>query len=217
MSDTHEQPHAQSGRLRHMPVPQSAGLRAGLDAAPVTVSQSAGLRSGLDAASTALLVIDVQQGLFRKSTPIYKAEGLLANIEALVARAHGAGAPVIYIQHASDKVLPYGSSDWQRHSRRHLEPGDLLIGKQHGDAFEETTLQSELAARGISRLVATGLVTHGCVKATCLGALAHGYAVVLAADGHSSYSKDAARVIEEWHGKLSAAGVIVQPTREIVF
>ncbi len=166
---------------------------------------------------TALLVIDVQQGLFRKSSPIYKAERLLANIEALVARGHAAGALVVYVQHASDKVLPYGSADWQIHPRLAPQPGDLLIEKQHGDAFEETPLDSELAARGIKRMVATGLVTHGCVKATCLGAQARGYTVVLAADGHSSYSKDAARLIEEWHAKLSAAGVSLQPTQEIVF
>jgi nicotinamidase-related amidase len=35
-------------------------------------------------------------------------------------------------------------------------------------------------------VILTGLVTHGCVKATCEGALALGYAAVLAADGHSS-------------------------------
>lgn len=173
--------------------------------------------TGDQAQRTALLVIDVQQGLFHKSTPIYKAKTLLANIETLAARGHAAGALVIYVQHASDKVLPYGSSDWQLHPGLHPEPGDLLIGKQHGDAFEETTLQAELDARGIRQIVATGLVTHGCVKATCLGARARGYGVVLAADGHSSYSKDAARLIEEWHAKLSMAGVLVQPTQEIVF
>lgn len=169
------------------------------------------------ASRSALLVIDVQQGLFRKSTPIYQAERLLTNIEMLVARAHAAGTPVVYVQHASDKVLPYGSADWQLHPRLKPFPGDLRVEKQHGDAFEETTLQSELAAAGIDRVVAAGLVTHGCVKATCLGAKARGYAVVLAADGHSSYSKDAARLIEEWHARLSAAGVEVQPAQEIVF
>ncbi len=104
------------------------------------------LTTGDRAPRTALLVIDVQQGLFRKSTPIYKSEQLLANIETLVARAHAAGALVVYVQHASDKVLPYGSADWQIHPRLHPGPEDLIIGKQHGDAFEETTLQSELVA-----------------------------------------------------------------------
>lgn len=175
------------------------------------------LTTDAQASRSALLVIDVQQGLFRKSTPIYQAERLLTNIETLVARTRATGALVVYVQHASDKVLPYGSTDWQLHPRLNPRPGDLRVEKQHGDAFEETPLDSELAARGIKRVVAVGLVTHGCVKATCLGAKARGYAVVLAGDGHSSYSKDAARLIEEWHVKLTAAGVAVQPAQEIVF
>ena len=63
----------------------------------------------------------------------------------------------------------------------------------------------------------TGLVTHGCVKATCLGALALGYAVTLAADGHSSYSKDAAPLIEEWNRKLGEAGATVATASQIAF
>ena len=167
--------------------------------------------------ATALLVIDVQQGLFRKSTPIYRAEPLLNTLTTLIERAHTAGVPVIYIQHASDKVLPFGSADWQLHPR--LQPGadDLVVHKQHGNAFEDTPLHAELTSRGIGRVIVTGLVTHGCVKATCLGGLALGYAVTLAADGHSSYSKEAAQLIEEWNRKLDAAGCSVVPASQIAF
>ena len=113
------------------------------------------------------------------------------------------------------KVLPFGSADWQLHPRLHPGEGDLVVHKQHGNAFEDTSLHAELTARGIGRVIVTGLVTHGCVKATCEGALALGYAVVLAADGHSSYSKDAARLIEEWNRKLGEAGAQVMPAAEI--
>jgi len=108
----------------------------------------------------ALLVIDVQQGLFRKSTPIYRAEPLLNTLTALIERAHAAGVPVIYIQHASAKVLPFGSADWQLHPR--LQPGadDLVVHKQHGNAFEDTPLHAELTGRGTGRVIVTGLVTQ---------------------------------------------------------
>jgi len=167
--------------------------------------------------ATALLVIDVQHGLFRKSTPIYRAEPLLNTIATLIDRAHAAGALVVYIQHASDKVLPFGSADWQLHPRLHPGEGDLVVHKQHGNAFEDTSLHAELAGRGVGRVVVTGLVTHGCIKATCLGGLELGYEVVLAEDGHSSYSKDAARLIEEWNRKLSEAGAVVAPASQIAF
>ena len=88
--------------------------------------------------ATALLVIDVQHGLFRKSTPIFRAEPLLDTITALVERAHAANLLVVYIQHASDKVLPFGSADWQLHPR--LQPGavDLVVHKQQRAASFRT-------------------------------------------------------------------------------
>ena len=175
-----------------------------------------GSTSPIQGQAAALLVIDVQQGLFRKSTPVFRAEPLLDTITTLVERAHAANLLVVYIQHASDKVLPFGSADWQLHPRLHPGEGDLIVHKQHGNAFEDTSLHKELAACGVGSVIVTGLVTHGCVKATCEGALALGYAVVLAADGHSSYSKDAVRLVAEWNRKLGAAGARVMPSAQIV-
>lgn len=166
----------------------------------------------------ALLVIDVQHGLFHKSTPIWHAEQVLAAINGLIERARAAGQLVVYIQHASDKVLPRGTADWQLESRLAPPcPGDLLAEKEHGNAFEKTSLQAMLDAHGIGEVVVTGLVTHGCVKATCLGALELGYRVTVAGDAHSSYSKDAAALVDAWNEKLLHAGAVVLPTAEISF
>jgi nicotinamidase-related amidase len=167
--------------------------------------------------ASALLVIDVQAGLFEQSTPIYRQQELLAAINTLADRARQAGAPVVYVQHANDKRLALGSAGWQLHSQIRPQPADHLINKHHGNAFEDTGLADLLASLGVGRLVVTGLVTHGCVKATCLGALPLGYEVVLVQDGHSSYSKDAARLIQEWNGKLSQAGVQLKPATEVSF
>jgi nicotinamidase-related amidase len=161
----------------------------------------------------ALLVIDVQQGLFGKSTPIYRAEELLRNINTLVERAHRAQVPVFYVQHSDHKTLVNGSQDWQLHPHLHPVDGDGIIHKRHGNAFEDTNLDEALKSRNIGKLVITGLVTHGCVRATCIGAKKLGYQVVLVSDGHSSYSKQAAQFIEDWNQKwlmprTSAEGVI---------
>lgn len=165
---------------------------------------------------TALLVIDVQQGLFGKSTPIYQAETLLKNINTLVERAHQADVPVVYVQHA-DKTLPEGSDVWQLHPQLFPQPQDLHIHKHHGNAFEDTPLGEELQKRGVTRVVVTGLVTHGCVRVTSLGAKEAGYEVTLVGDAHSSYHKQAAEVIAEWNQKLAAQGVEVRTTEEISF
>jgi nicotinamidase-related amidase len=169
------------------------------------------------ARTTALLVIDVQQGLFGRSTPIYKAGDFLANINALVDRAHEAGAPVIFVKHSDPRILPYGTPAWELHPALHLEEGDVVVEKTHGNAFEETPLDRELRDRGATAVVVTGLVTHGCVLATSVGARACGYGVTLASDGHSSFSKDAAAKIAEWNAKLAATGMGVKPAAEIAF
>lgn len=165
----------------------------------------------------ALLIIDVQQGLFRKSTPIYKAEELLNNIHSLVDRAHLTGAPVFYVQHSDQKALVKGSQDWQLHSDLHPSAADKIIHKKHGNAFEDTDLGQELNSRDIDSLIVMGLVTHGCVRATCIGAKNLGYRVILVKDGHSSYSKQAAQLIEEWNNKLSNEKVELRLAAEIGF
>ena len=165
----------------------------------------------------ALFVIDVQQGLFNKSTPIYKAEELLDNINLLVDRAHQDGVPVFYIQHFEPRTLIKGSQDWQLHPRLQPQTRDNIIHKEHGNAFEETSLDEVLHSQNITSLVVTGLVTHGCVKATCIGALQLGYRVILVKDGHSSYSQQAAQIIDKWNEKLSEQQVEVKTASEIEF
>jgi len=165
----------------------------------------------------ALLVIDVQKGLFNKTIPIFKSDVLLRNITKLVEKAHENHVPVIYIQHSNDSFLAYGSDGWQLHAGIKPTDKDFLIHKKHGNAFEETSLGNLLQSQSVNSLVITGLVTHGCVKATSLGALELGYQVTLVEDGHSNYSKDAPDLIEKWNQKLSENGVVVKSAEEIKF
>lgn len=178
-----------------------------------SISESGQTKRG----KTALLVIDVQQGLFQQATPIYRAEEVLKNISILIKQAREAGVPVIYIQHSNDSGLVMGSASWQLHPW--LEPlvGEAIVHKLHGNAFEDTNLAEVLGKDNITNLVIAGLVTHGCVKATCLGALELGYRVTLAGDAHSNYSKQAAELIEGWNQKLAANKAVVKPTAEISF
>lgn len=164
---------------------------------------------------TALLVIDVQLGLFQKSTPVYRAEQLIDNINTLVEKAHNDGVPVVYIQHSDPRYLVFNSPGWQLHPQLHPQVGDAIVHKLHGNAFEGTNLAELLNKMGVGRLVVTGLVTHGCVKATCLGGRELGYPVTLVSDAHSNYSQDAAAIIEKWHAKLSEEGVLLIPTYRI--
>ena len=114
----------------------------------------------------ALLVIDVQKGLFERSTPILNGEQLLANINTLIHRARQAGAPVLYVQHANKSTLVKDSAAWQLHPAIVPLDNEEIILKRHGNAFQDTGLAQELEKRDVSVLAVTGLVTHGCVKAS---------------------------------------------------
>jgi nicotinamidase-related amidase len=69
----------------------------------------------------------------------------------------------------------------------------------------------------VQTVLVTGLVTHGCVRATCLGGAGRGYNVILVADAHSSYNRDAARLIEEWNRNLSESISGVIPAANLDF
>ena len=65
-----------------------------------------------------------------------------------------------------------------------LAENDIIIHKTHGNAFEGTDLGEELDSRGIRNIIITGLVTNGCIRATCIGGYELGYRVILVEDGH---------------------------------
>jgi nicotinamidase-related amidase len=166
---------------------------------------------------TVLLVIDVQRALFTRPNPVYKAKQLIETINLIVDRSHLFGVKVIYIQHANQSFLKEGTEGWKLHPG--LSPGeaDSLVQKKQGNAFLDTSLRSELEARGIQNLLITGLVTQGCIGATCLGGLELGYRVCLVEDGHSNYNQEAAAVIKKWQKKLELSGVEIMPANRIEF
>lgn len=165
----------------------------------------------------ALLIIDVQRGLFNRSNPIYQAEGLIENINSLVDLAHKKGIPVYYIQHSNDSSLAMGTEDWKLHPDMQPMDVDDVIHKKPGSAFVDTTLGEGLASRGVGNLTITGLVTQGCVRATSLDALKLGYHVDLVEDAHSTYSKTAKRIIKDWNKKLSEKGAILVKAKDVQF
>jgi len=165
----------------------------------------------------ALLVIDVQKGLFERSTPIYKAELVLENINTLIKQARKADVPVVFIQHSNNKTLLKNSDAWKLHPAIKPQAGEDIIHKIHGNAFTGTSLHDELSKRNVGVLVVTGLVTHGCVKATSVGAMDMGYKVTLVSDGHSNFSEDAVQLINKWNQAISEKGAELIRTQDVDF
>ena len=51
----------------------------------------------------------------------------------------------------------------------------MLLDKQYASGFFGTALASTLTARGVDTLVVCGATTSGCVRATVVDALQHGF------------------------------------------
>ena len=110
-----------------------------------------------------------------------------------------------------------GSDAWQLHPEIQPLADEDIIYKLHGNAFKDTSLHDELEKRNVSVVIVTGLVTHGCVKATSLGAIDKGYKVILVSDGHSNFSKDAPQIIEKWNQVISEKGAELIGTQNVNF
>ncbi len=149
--------------------------------------------------TTAVLVIDVQQGLCEGENSAFECSAVISRINTVTAWARTAGAPVVFVQHeSSGHYLPHGSRQWQLADGLEVEPADLRVRKTTPDAFLRSTLQQVLRDHGVDELVVCGMHTEFCVDTTTRRALALGYPVVLVSDAHTT----------EGHAHLSAAQII---------
>lgn len=138
---------------------------------------------------TAVLVIDVQVGLFCAKPPPLEAEPVIARINEVTAQARRAGAPVIFLQHdggLEDADLAPFTDGWKLHPDLKVRPGELVIRKTTCDAFYGTALESELRARGVTTLLLTGFATDFCVDSTLRSAVSKDFAVIIVADAHTT-------------------------------
>jgi nicotinamidase-related amidase len=132
--------------------------------------------------NTALLVIDVQNGVMGEA---YDRDRVVGNIGALVDKARTAGIEVVWIQHSSDE-LSRDSENWQYVPELERRDSEPLVHKTYADSFEETDLESVLAAGGIGRLVVAGAQTDECIRSTLHGAIVRGYDATLVGDAHTT-------------------------------
>jgi maleamate amidohydrolase len=141
----------------------------------------------------ALLIVDVVMAYFDKASPLYAGvEDALASNQRVLAAARKAGIPIIFTNVVYEpggangglfyrklpvlKVFDAGSPLGAFPPSLQPAEGELVISKQYASAFFGTTLASTLTANRIDSVLITGLSTSGCVRATALDALQHGFA-----------------------------------------
>ncbi|MBA2934832.1 isochorismatase family protein [Sphingomonas sp. CGMCC 1.13654] len=148
----------------------------------------------------ALLLVDVVMAYLTPGSPLYdpRFTDALASCERLTAACRTGGVPVIftnvsYRAGGADGGLFYkkvpalrafleGSPGGAFPPTLQPEPGELVVTKQYASAFFGTSLAATLTASGIDTLLIAGFSTSGCVRATALDALQHGFVPFVVAD-----------------------------------
>lgn len=136
-------------------------------------------------AKSVLLVVDAQVGVM---SSVWESQRVIGNIELLVSKARATGVPVIWVQHADDDELKYGSANWKLLPNFGPTSAEPIIHKRYNSSFADTDLDQRLKALNASRLVLAGALTNWCIRSTAYSALERGYHVSLASDAHSTES-----------------------------
>jgi maleamate amidohydrolase len=147
----------------------------------------------------ALILVDFVQAYFDKDCDLYAdVEAELASALRIRDAARAAGIPVVY----SNVVYNEGGADGGVFFRKApvlknfiagnpmgewakgLQPadGELVISKQYPSSFFGTSLAADLNALDIDTLIITGVTTSGCVRATCIDTMSHGFVPIVVAD-----------------------------------
>ncbi len=172
----------------------------------------------------ALLVIDMQVGLFQGEPPRHDAQGVIERINEVARAVRATGGIVIFVQHEDHGGLKPGTEGWEILPALERTKPDLLVHKQACDSFYETDLSDLLEKHGVRQLIVVGCATDFCVDTTVRAAASRNYEVVVVADAHTTKDRqhlDAEAIINHhnWMWErliLPRSEVQVLPTDSVV-
>ncbi len=146
---------------------------------------------------SAVVVIDVQQGLCTGPDAAYDCSRTITKINIVTRRARQAGVPVIFVQHeGANGYLTFQSKPWELAEGLELASNDVKVRKTTADSFHKTQLQHVLQDLEVDALVVCGMHTEFCIDTTVRRALALGFPVTLVADAHTSVGNAAITAIQ---------------------
>lgn len=146
-----------------------------------------------------LLVVDMVQAYFEPTCPLYaEVDDALAATIALIDTAREVRIPVIYtnvVFHPGGfdggvffRKVPVLASfvagnplgDWPEGIAPRED--ELVISKQYPSAFFGTSLAATLTSAGVDSVILCGLTTSGCVRASCVDTVSHGFIPIVVAE-----------------------------------
>ena len=142
----------------------------------------------------AVIVVDLQIGFTAPEiSPVAGELGqVIGATNRILEAARAAAAPAYFTVIGYDPDCPDDAGLWPRKGpylrtlalgsdlvkldpRLDRRAGDLVLVKKYASAFFGTHLATMLAAKKIDTVVVTGCTTSGCVRATIVDALGHGF------------------------------------------
>ncbi|CNH39845.1 nicotinamidase/isochorismatase family protein [Yersinia aldovae] len=175
----------------------------------------------LDAKTTALVLIDLQQGILPFAKAPYSAEQVVATNAGLAERFRKLGAPVVFVrvgwsdsfaealkqpvdQPSSSLAGGLSESWWTFPPELAVTDSDIKVIKHQWGAFYGTDLDLQLRRRGIKTIVLAGIATNIGVESTARAAWEHGYELVIAEDGCSTENNEMQQfAVEEIFPRIS--------------
>lgn len=156
----------------------------------------------LDPKKTALVLIDLQNGVLTHDTKPYSAEEVVDRCRAMAEAFRSRGAFVVYVRVRFDD---FRSVDCDQPTSLPPDPpaflseiaasagmqdGDLLLTKRHWGAFAQTSLEQELRTRGVDTVVLAGIATNIGVEGTLREGAGLGFHSVTVEDACSTFSAE---------------------------
>ncbi|EPD68176.1 MULTISPECIES: hydrolase [Streptomyces] len=155
---------------------------------------------------TALVVIDLQNGIVGAPTQPYSGPEVVSRTAQLADAFRARDLPVVLVrvsfaEDGADAVPGRNEASGPAGTRPEGwdvvvdelsgHPGDITITKRNWGAFHGTGLDVQLRRRGVTQIVLTGIATSIGVESTARAAHEHGYHVTLATDAMSDMNADA--------------------------
>lgn len=159
----------------------------------------------------ALIVVDMQNGLFHAPQPPFEAHQLLQNINQLIEYAHLKDISVFAIRHVggADTAMAPHSLITQLITELNIDHDvDQVLEKTRPNCFFQTDLEQRLKSLNIQELIVCGLKTEFCIDSTCRAGKDLGFKVQLISDAHSTVDSavlNAQLIIQHHHQTLSQA------------
>jgi len=180
-----------------------------------------------ESSSTALLLVDVQQGLDDPRLGARNNPEAEQRIADLLATWRATGRPVIHVQHLSLEPHSMLREDAPGHAfKTEALPrsGEPVFRKHVNSAFIGTELESYLRSHGIVALVVAGLTTDHCISTTVRMAGNLGFAVTVVEDATATFERrgpDGARYDADLMHRVALASLhgefaTVRSTRNIL-